>query len=568
MCSRGRSPRRFLWLIAVLAAAFAWVGCRTFPATQVLVFFHAEPTLAASATRLEVRVFDAMGTEPVFESVEPLAGAVGALARVPLVPASGDASRRFRIEGSLLDDAGAVVSTVSAASGYVEHELRELHLWFDDDCAGVDCGVGRTCQSGVCLGECFEAEPAGSLRSSARCGECELCTGGTCTPRPAGSACGCEGDTCSGTECRNAAPVRAAFAGASHTCAEVADRGVFCWGSDRTGMITTSDTPTPALVIGSTGYTGAAGWDHTCVLSFTGVRTCFGWNEAGQIGNGSTESVAVEPTDFADPPFSSIAAGRFSTCGLHREDAGIDCWGGNSRGEVASPVGGTVDSPTRRSPMGQRFEQVALGGFHGCAIRSDGRVFCWGYNASGESGVGSFTEYVLEPTEAACIDGVCRDDWETLGLGDFHSCGIRAGGELYCWGGNLNSQLGFAPPNPAEPNENRPPRDPLPGGPYRAVAGGTSHTCALTMDGRLRCWGRNDHGQVGVGSLDNVPTPADVADTERFRLLALGAEHSCAVREDESLWCWGWNTEGQLGLGPDVTDEEVPAPRRVCFPPP
>jgi len=215
------------------------------------------------------------------------------------------------------------------------------------------------------------------------------------------------------------------------------------------------------------------------------------------------------------------------------------------------------------------FASVSAGGFHACGIKRDGRLFCWGMNGSGELGVGD-NEDRTTPVQSGCVDGECFDDWVAVAAGDFHTCAIRDSGELYCWGGGLNGQLGIGAT--MERDSSRPLRVDAPPGRYRAVAGGSSHTCAIAEDETLWCWGRNDQGQLGTGDLErrSVPTRIRTPGGDGWIGLALGREHTCAVRADETLWCWGWNEDGQVGLGYATLAGELPprSPSRVCFPGP
>ncbi len=545
-------------------------GCRVVPATQVLVFVHAAPTTTEAATHLAIEVYDANDVAPVFEATHALPESiVGPLARVPVVPEGGDPSRLFRVVARLVaisTDGMTTTELVSAsASGsYVRNELREIHLWIDDDCAGATCGAGQTCQAGVCVGDCFEATLERETRSRALCGECQICSGGACAPREAGVACGCPGDTCEAGRCRTASAVRGVFAGESHTCAEVPGRGLFCWGSDAMGQIAGVGGEVPEPVQGGSTIRGDGGADHTCYVDDTNVPVCFGSNVAGQMGDGTTSSDPEPPTRVEGVRLIEIGAGINFTCGLTADEGSVLCWGANRNGVLGPDLGAVFASPTRVTPEGERFISVAAGGYHACAVRSDGTVFCWGFGNSGEIGIGVVSDSITEPTAVGCDLEDCSGDWTSVAAGAFHSCAIRADGSMRCWGGNRNGQLGVTTMGV---NSLTPARA-VEGGPWDQVAAGTSHTCALS-GGRVFCWGRNDHGQAGVGDTDNVPSPTEivVSGGAGFRAIALGAEHSCAIRTDETLYCWGWDEQHQLGLG-DTSEVIVTTPRRVCFPPP
>jgi alpha-tubulin suppressor-like RCC1 family protein len=318
--------------------------------------------------------------------------------------------------------------------------------------------------------------------------------------------------------------------------------------------------------LGSLGE-GSAGTDHTCWVQFTGRRYCWGWRGNGQLGDGSMETARVETPEAGpdgEPEWASIATGWYTTCGLTTAGE-IWCWGTNMGGCVGidPDLESAVPTPHLLSDT-MRFTKVAFGGFHGCGIRDDGSLWCWGLNSSGQLGVGD-TEDRFEPTESGCTESECFGDWVAVAAGSFHTCAIREGGRLYCWGGGLNGQLGIG----VIPDRDLSRAVPV-AGRWRAVDGGQSHTCAIADDETLFCWGRNDLGQLGLGDLMRRDAPARVTvpGGDGFLRLGLGREHTCVVRRDETLWCWGWNEDGQLGAGFETTAAELPvtAPQRVCFP--
>lgn len=129
--------------------------------------------------------------------------------------------------------------------------------------------------------------------------------------------------------------------------------------------------------------------------------------------------------------------------------------------------------------------------------------------------------------------------------GDSHSCGLTFDGVAWCWGSNDFGQLGTSTvpiqstsPTPVE-SESR----------YSVISAGGDHTCALSQTGELSCWGRNDFGQVGDGSLVSRTLPALVAATPVFTAVTAGQDHSCARTVGGVASCWGRNNFGQVGDG-------------------
>jgi alpha-tubulin suppressor-like RCC1 family protein len=146
--------------------------------------------------------------------------------------------------------------------------------------------------------------------------------------------------------------------------------------------------------------------------------------------------------------------------------------------------------------------------------------------------------------------------WTQIAAGDFHTCGIRTGGTLWCWGDNLFGQLGIA----VYAGEDRPRQVtiPAPGG-WASVTAGYGHTCATRTDGTLWCWGQNYFGQLGIGNYTSHNRPQQVTTPAPggWGAVTAGSEQTCATRTGGTLWCWGFNLDGELGIG-NNTDQDLP----------
>jgi alpha-tubulin suppressor-like RCC1 family protein len=331
------------------------------------------------------------------------------------------------------------------------------------------------------------------------------------------------------------------------------------------GLGADQSAPSPSLVPDVLGTDGlVVSGNHTCVLS-PQTRYCWGQNDLGQLGNGVHGSAEPIPIamDNTTLGLTALTAGFQHTCGL-AQDA-IWCWGHNETGELGLGMASEPElSPTR---VGTGFARVSAGGAHTCGLKIDGQLECWGLNESLELGVpaGRVVPAALRP--GCDMNGAgkgCFSDWTAVGAGGFHTCAIRDGGQLYCWGGNRDGQLGIGPLVASEDfvEPQRVAADVL----WSEVAGGLHFSCALDLQGALYCWGRNESHQLALPTEGTVwtPTRVEVDAPAGFRLLSLGENHACAIRADRTLWCWGRNVEGQIGIG-KTSEAPMEKPTRVCF---
>jgi len=233
---------------------------------------------------------------------------------------------------------------------------------------------------------------------------------------------------------------------------------------------------------------------------------------------------------------------------LVRDDGSLWSWGRNEVGELGQ--GDTVER-LLPSPIagiaGSSWAAVSTAaGPSVCALDTGAKLFCWGGNASGALGLGDLDG---RPAPAA-RDGA----WRAVAMDSEHACAIAEDGGLWCWGRNIDGELATGDTT----LRTSPTAVALPEGQSTAVvATGWGHTCAITRQGELHCWGRNVEGQLGLGDRSTRTSPARIGTDRGWRALSLAGQRSCAQRADGSLWCWGRNGTGQLGVG-DFVDHDRP----------
>lgn len=284
------------------------------------------------------------------------------------------------------------------------------------------------------------------------------------------------------------------------------------------------------------------GTTHACGLDGEGQAFCWGWNFFGQLGTGAPggerEYFGTPLPVVKAPRFTRVAPGHFHSCALTAAGEAY-CWGANSFGQIGHGERGGISPVPTPVTGGVRFGSLSAGGDFTCGLDTDGRAYCWGANFDGQLGNAA----VGDTAAPVAVAGGIR--FTALRAGLFHTCGLDAQNQPYCWGNNDLGELGTGQVGRAE----RAPRALRPPAQFVALETGSSsrHTCALDAAGTAYCWGKNEYGQVGDGSLETQARPVAVNTLQRFRALALGAHHTCALSEDGAPWCWGNNEYGQLG---------------------
>ncbi|MCL2825170.1 MAG: hypothetical protein FWD57_14365 [Polyangiaceae bacterium] len=322
-----------------------------------------------------------------------------------------------------------------------------------------------------------------------------------------------------------------------------------CWGNtspDLRGAAAGTKLAVPAQVAGlDTGIVAVStGNYHSCAISIAGRIWCWGQNYQGQIGNG-TKTYTATPSSSVQVriPFArSISAGPGSpggTCAVDRDGA-VWCWGTNEYGQLGTGIGGGDVTRAERVPgLDSGYVAVATGGGHVCVLNSSGGVKCWGANHYGTVGSGSAELIVTEPEQVIGLEsGVTA-----IAAGIRHTCALTKEGEVKCWGGNAYGKLGDGT------NEDRHTPVTVQGLELGvvAVSAGGSHTCAIEKSGNLKCWGYNYYGQIGDGTKVNRLTPQSVLDLEQGVVaVSAGFNHTCAMTPANKPMCWGRNNNYQV----------------------
>jgi len=345
-----------------------------------------------------------------------------------------------------------------------------------------------------------------------------------------------------------------ASSGYRHTCAVTTSGGVKCWGWNENGQLgvgTTRRRYTPVDVVGLTSGIASisSGGRHICAVTTSGGVKCWGSNKNGQLGDGTTTN-SYTPVDVVGltSGVASVSSGNLHTCAV-TNSGGVKCWGSNYYSQLGDGSDISRYTPVDVVGLTSGVASVSSGNLHTCALTSSEGVKCWGNNDYGQLGDGTTTDSNIPVDVVGLTSGIA-----SVSSGVDHTCAVTNSGGVKCWGSNFIGKLGdgtstdsYMPVDVVE----------LTSG-VDSVSSGNRHTCAVTTSGGVKCWGNNDYGQLGDGTTTNSYIPVDVVGlTSGIASVSSGVDHTCAVTNSGGVKCWGSNFIGMLGDGTS-TDSYMP----------
>lgn len=396
--------------------------------------------------------------------------------------------------------------------------------------------------------------------------------------------------------------------GAYRTCG-IMTGAVYCWGRNAVGQlgngthssITTQpdgedanvDKSTPVKVVREPGVMSGktvvdmfAAAYHNCALTSDGKVYCWGYNANGQLGTGDTANrdkpVEVKGA-LEGKVVTAIGGAYYTSCAI--AEGKIYCWGHSTYGTAGTGASVTsITTPTlvktgvtNGLSAGYTASKLSTSGsmsYNMCAIVS-GKAYCWGRNRFGEVGDNSTTTR-YEPravTATGVLSGKTITDITSDGYDNAntaHAC-VVADGKAYCWGDNGSGVLG----NNSTTDSSVPvavnTTGVLSGKTITRIVAGQYHTCALTSEKKVACWGNGQYGRLGNNSTTTSRVPVHIYQNgqithvengvtivEEITDLGGGTNRGCAVVVSGKTYCWGVNsTAGQIGDG-TRTDRTVP----------
>lgn len=488
----------------------------------------------------------------------------------------------------------------------------------DADAGSEQCGDGKRTGTEVC-----DQDDLGGM----------TCQGLDFT---AGSL-GCASD-CHAFEKRNCRNVVSLSAAAWRTCALFDNGSIKCWGKNTYGQLGLGDGANRGDLPGEMGdalpfidlgkerraTALAVGQFHTCALLDNGSIKCWGWNAVGQLGLGDTANRGDEPGEMGDAlpavdlgsgrTAQAVVVGNYHSCAL-LDNATVKCWGNGfgvlglgdsaNHGDQPGEMGDAL--PPVNLGSGRSVQALTAGAAHTCALLDDRSIKCWGTNTFGRLGLGDTTGRGYQPGQMGDALPVVNlgTGRSTLSVvaGSDHSCALLDNHTLKCWGYNGDGALGLGDvadrgDQPGEMGDALPAVDlGSAGGPLAVVAGGWhecryignvnvcegpqsfggDHTCALLEGGKVKCWGFNRYGALGLGDAEyRGDGPGEMGDAlpildfgsgRSVRALAIGYIHGCVLLDNNAVKCWGSGANGAVGLGDAAIRGDEPGEMGDSLPP-
>jgi len=330
-------------------------------------------------------------------------------------------------------------------------------------------------------------------------------------------------------------------AGSVHTVALKSDGTVWAWGYNDGGQLgdgTTTHRNTPVQVTGLADVIAvSAGSVHTVALKSDGTVWAWGSNLSGQLGDGTTtqSNTPVQVADLTD--VTAVSAAVSYTVAL-KSDGTVWAWGLNHMGQLGDGTTTTSRTPVQVTDLTD-VTAVSAGEYLTIALKADGTVWAWGSNTNGQLGDGTTAVSRNKPVQVVGLTDVTA-----VSAGGVHAVALKADGTVWSWGRNNEGQLGDGTTSSNTPTHLVALTD------VTAVSAGRYYTVALKADGTIWAWGYNGSGELGDGTTSTSYTPVQVVvDLTDVTAVSAGSQHAVALKADGAVWAWGSNGNGQIGDG-------------------
>jgi alpha-tubulin suppressor-like RCC1 family protein len=327
----------------------------------------------------------------------------------------------------------------------------------------------------------------------------------------------------------------------------VGDR-LWNWGygiCGRLGNNSTTNRSSPVQTVSTgTNWKQVSAGRKTAAIKTDGSLWIWGENFYGGIGDNTTTNRSSPVQTVSTGTNWKQVSSRSDTAGFHtaaiKTDGSLWLWGYNANGQLGNNTTTNRSSPVQTISGGTNWKQVSSGGNHTAAIKTDGTLWLWGFSGSfGRLGNNSTID---QSSPVQTISG--GNDWRSVSVGDCFSSAIKTDGTLWLWGNNVNGQLG----NNSTINQSSPVQTVSTGNNWKQVSIGSSHTAAIKTDGTLWLWGINGRGELGNNSTIDQSSPVQtISGGTNWKQGEATFGLTAAIKTDGTLWIWGCGNCGGLG---------------------
>jgi alpha-tubulin suppressor-like RCC1 family protein len=311
------------------------------------------------------------------------------------------------------------------------------------------------------------------------------------------------------------------------TAAIKADGTLWTWGQNYAGLgdntTNSYSSPVQTVAFGTNWKQVACGRYHTAAIKTDGTLWCWGDNNFGGLGDntGDRRSSPVQTITYAKN-WKQVACGWYHTAAI-KTDGTLWIWGRNYIGELGDNT--TIDrsSPVQTVAGGTNWKQAACGWTHTAAIKTDGTLWIWGLNNYGQLGYNTATNK-SSPTQTVAGG----TNWKQVACGNYHTAAIKTDGTLWCWG--WNNGLG----DNTAVNKSSPVQTVAGGTNWKQVSAGSDHTACIKTDGTLWSWGFYFYGQLGDNTSNTRSSPVQtVLYGNNWKQVACGSNHTAAIKDGD-----------------------------------
>jgi alpha-tubulin suppressor-like RCC1 family protein len=332
-----------------------------------------------------------------------------------------------------------------------------------------------------------------------------------------------------------------------------------CWGYNNYGSVgdgTTTTRTSPVIIDGSTNYSKVSvGYYGACGITTTGVLKCWGYNNYRQVGDGSTSTRTSPVVVDSGTTYSDVVRGIYSTCGITTSGV-LKCWGYNGNGTVGDGTTTNVIVPTEID-AGITYSKLANSmSYTMCAIRTTGALRCWGLGTSGQIGNGSSSTVLVPTTVNSGIN------YAQVSVSQNTVCAISTTGILKCWGADTDYNFGLS----VSATYNTP-QVIHTGESFSQVIVNNQRMCALNSVNVMKCSGLRQMGLMGDGFVSQFHSFTSVSGLDNFSSLSINGQYmSAGIKSDGSLYTWGFGRNGFDYPGDNSSQEFILTPIQVLFP--